>query len=110
MKRDLPIVRSLKLRLLRGQYVAGASFFYSVAHSLHALASDTPLSDIDFRERAIAIYREMCDIPVADSALSLHKELEKETWGVQPQGGPPEHFAGLAEHGTGNVVLLHANT
>ena len=39
----LPAVRSLKLRILPDQYVAGACFFYAVAQSLHAISSDAPL-------------------------------------------------------------------
>ena len=39
----VPTVRSLKLRILPDQYVAGACFFYAVAQSLHAINSDAPL-------------------------------------------------------------------
>ena len=39
----LPTVRSLKLRILLDQYVAGACFFYAVAQSPHAISSDAPL-------------------------------------------------------------------
>ena len=43
--RDLPTVKSLKLRLLPDEFVAGACFFYTVAQSLHAISSDVPLDD-----------------------------------------------------------------
>ena len=42
--------------------------------------------------------------------MSIHRDLEKETWGARPQGGLPRHFATLAEHVSGNVVLLRTNT
>ena len=40
--RDLPTVRSLKLRLLPYQFVAGACFFYSVVQTLHASVVTSP--------------------------------------------------------------------
>ena len=108
--RDLPTIKSLKLRLLPDQCVAGTCFFYFVAHSLHALGSDTRLSDTWLRAKAFAVYREMCGFPIEECALSVHRDLEKEAWGARPQGGLPEHFAKLAEHVGGNVVLLRINT
>ena len=38
--RVLPTARSLKLRILPDQYVAGACFYYAVAQSLHAISSN----------------------------------------------------------------------
>ena len=109
MNRDLPTIRSLKLRLLLDQYITGC-FFYSIAYSLHALGSDNPLSDVGLQAKAIAVYREMCGILVAESALSVHKDLGKETWGDRPEGGVPQHFPGSAKQVAGNVMLLRTNT
>ena len=110
VNRDIPANRSLKLRLLPDQYVSGAFFVYSLAHSLHALASDNPQSATSLQERAIVQCREMCDILVTEFTSAVHKDLDKETWGARPQGGLPELFASLAEHVVGNVVLLPTNT
>ena len=41
--RVLPTVRSLNLRILADQYVAGACFYYAVAQRLHAISSNAPL-------------------------------------------------------------------
>ena len=41
--RDLPTIKSVKLRLLPDQFVARACFFYSVAQSMHAVGNDSPL-------------------------------------------------------------------
>ena len=93
-----------------GTRVRGGGGAYSVAQSLHALGSDTPLSETLLRAKAVAVYREMCGFVVEESTLLVHRDLEKETWGARPQGGLPEHFARLAEHVRGNVVLLRTNT
>ena len=55
-------------------------------------------------------YRKICDIPVTESASSVHKHLNKETRGGCPQGALLQHFASLAKHVVGNVVLLRTNT
>ena len=110
VNRDLRTIRSLKLRLLPDQFVAGACFVYSVAHSLHALGGDTPLSDTWLRAKPTAVYHEMCDILVTECALSVHRDLQQETCAARPQGGLLEHFAGLAKHVASNVVLLRTNT
>ena len=108
--RNLPTIRSLKLRLSLDQFVAGACFFYSVAQSMHAVGSDGPLLDTSLRAKAIAVYHEMCGLSVEESVLSVNRDLEKGTWGARPQGGLPLHFASLAEHVSGSVVLLRTNT
>ena len=53
----LPTVRSLKLRILPDQYVAGACFFYAVAQSLHGMSSDVPLDTASLQAKAIAVFR-----------------------------------------------------
>ena len=60
--RVLPTARSLKLRILPDQYVAGACFYYAVAQSLHAISSNTPLDGASLRARAIAVFRDMCGL------------------------------------------------
>ena len=85
----LPTVRSLKLRILPDQYVAGACFFYAVAQSLHANSSNLPLDHASLRGKAIAVYREMCGLSIQESALSVKWDLEKDTWNGRPQGGMP---------------------
>ena len=108
--RDLPTIMSLKLRLLPDRFVAGACFFYSVAQSLHAISSDVPLDDAPLRAKAIAVYCEMCGLSVEESALTMNGDLERGTWGARPQGGLPDHFACLAKHVGGSLVLLRTNT
>ena len=105
----LPTVRSLKLRILPDEYVARACFFYAVAQSLHAISSDAPLDSASLRANAIAVFGEMCGLSIQDSALSVNRDLEKDTWHGRPQGGMPEHFASLAKHVDGSVVLLRSN-
>ena len=107
---DLPTIRSLKLRLLPDQFVARACFFYSVAQTMHAIGSDGPLADTFLRAKAIAVYTKMCGLSVEESAPIVNKDLERGTWGARPQGGLPEHFASLAKHLGGRVVLLRTNT
>ena len=82
VNRDVPSIRSLTLCLVFDWYVAGACLFYYVAPSLQAIGSETPLSDIGLQAKAIEVYRKMCDIAVTESALSVHKDLETETWGA----------------------------
>ena len=106
--RDLPTVRSLKLRILADRYIAGACFFYAVAQSLHALSSDVPLDDTSLR-KAIGVCGEMSGSSIQESALSVNRDLEKDTWGRRLQGGLPDHFASLAKHVDGSVVLLRTN-
>ena len=108
--RDLPTIRSLKLRFLRDQLVAGACFLYSVAQSMHAIGSDGSLADASLRAKAIAVYREICGLSVGEFAPSVNRDLERGTWGARPQGGLPEHFASLAKHASGSVVLLQTDT
>ena len=60
--RVLPTARSLKLRILPDQYVAGACFYYAVAQSLHAISSNTPLDGASPRAKAIAVFRDMCGL------------------------------------------------
>ena len=110
VNRDLPSIKSLKLRLLLDHFVAQACFFYSMAQSLHASGSDNPLSHTLLWAKAIALYREMCGFVIEESTLLVHRDLEKETWGARPAGGLPKHCARLAEHVSGNVVLLRTNT
>ena len=107
--RVLPTVRSLKLRILPDQYVAGACFYYAVAQSLHAITSNAPLDSASLRAKAIAVFRDMCGLSIQESALSVNRDLEKDTWHGRPQGGMPEHFAALAKHVDGSVVLLRSN-
>ena len=104
----LPTVRSLKLRILPDQYVAGACFFYAVAQSPHAISSDAPLDSASLRAKAIAVFREMCGLSIQESALSVNRDPEKDTWHGLPQRGMPEHFASLAKHVDGSVVLLRS--
>ena len=103
----LPTVRSLNLRILPDQYVAGACFFYAVAQSLHAISSDATLDSASPRAKAIAVFREMCGLSNQESALSVNRDLEKDTWHGRPQGGM--HFASLAKHVDGSLVLLRSN-
>ena len=108
-RRVLPTVRSLKLRILPDQYVAGACFYYAVAQSLHAISSNALLDSASLRAKAIAVFRDMCGLSIQQSALSVNRDLEKDTWHGRPQGGMPEHFAALAKHVDGSVVLLRSN-
>ena len=85
----LPTVRSLKLRILPDLYVARACFFYAVAQSLHAISSDVPLDSASVRAKAIAVFREMCGLSIPECALSVNRDLEKDTWHGRPQGGRP---------------------
>ena len=105
----LPTARSLKLRILPDQYVAGACFYYAVAQSLHAISSNAPLDSASLRAKAIAVFREMCGLSIQESALSVNRDLGKDTWQGRPQGGMPEHFASLAKHLHGSMVLLRSN-
>ena len=107
--RVLPTARSLKLRILPDQYVAGACFYYAVAQSLHAISSNTPLDGASSCAKAIAVFRDMCGLSTQESALSMTRDLEKDTWPGRPQGGTPDHFAALAKHVDGGVVLLRSN-
>ena len=96
--RDTPTVRSLKLRILPDQFVAGACFLYSVAQSLHGISSNVPLGDASLQAKANAVYHEMCGLSVEESKLSVNRDLEKDTWGGRPEGALPDHFASLAKH------------
>ena len=96
VNRDLPTIRSLKLRLLPDQFVAGACFFYSVAQTLHALGSDTPLPDTLLWAKAIAVYREMCGTQhnTTQHNITQHKHNTTRNlrllvlpWGGQRGGG-----------------------
>ena len=95
--------------ILPDQYVAGACFYYAVAQSLHAISSNAPLDSASPRAKAIAVFRDMCGLSIQESALSVNRDLEKDTWRGQPQGGMPEHFVALAKHVDGSVVLLRSN-
>ena len=106
--RDLPTVRFLKLRILPDGYVAGACFSYAVVQSLHAISSDVPLDNALLRARAIGVYREMWGLSIEESALSVNRDLEKDTWGGRLQGGLPDHVASLAFTGRGMRGILHA--
>ena len=106
--RALPTARSLKLRILPDQCVARACFYYAVAQSLHAISSNTPLDSASLRAKAIAVFRDMCGLSNQESALSVNRDLEKDTWRGRPKGGTPEHFAALAKHVDGSVVLLRS--
>ena len=108
--RELPTIRQLKLRLARDEYVAGACFFYATALSLHALRSETPLTEVDLGVQATTMYRERCAIEVKESALSVCRALEANNWEGKPWGGRPDHFRHLAHHIDGKVVLLRTNT
>ena len=108
--RVLPTVKSLKLRILADQYVAGACFYYAVAQSLHAISSNAPLDNASLWGKAIAVFREMCGLSIQESPLSVNRDLEKDTWHGRPQGGMPEHFASLAKHVDGSVVVLRSNS
>ena len=105
----LPTARSLKLRILPDQYVAGGCFYYAVAQSLHAISSNTLLDGASLRAKAIAVFRDMCGLLIQESALSVNRDLEKDTWRGRPQGGKPDHFAALAKHVDGSVVLVRSN-
>ena len=107
--RVLPTVRSSKLRTLPDHYVAGACFYYAVAQSLHAITSNAPLDSASLRAKAIAVFRDTCGLSVQESALSVNRDLEKDTLHGRPQGGIPEHFAALAKYVDGSVVLLRSN-
>ena len=107
--RDLPTIRFLKLRVLPDHFDAGACFFYSAAQSMQAPRSDGRLSDTTLWAKAIAVHREMCGFLVEESVLLVNRDLAKETWGARAQGGLPEHFASLAEHVSGSVVLFRTN-
>ena len=102
-------MRSLKLRISPDQYVAGACFFYAVAQSLHAISSSVPLDGAWLQAKAIAVFREMCGLSIQEFALSVNRDLKKETWNGRPQGGMLEHFTSLAKHVDGSVVLLRSN-
>ena len=80
-----------------------------MAQSLHAISSNAPLDSALLRAKAIAVFREMCGLSIQESALSVNRDLEKDTWHGRPQGGMPEHFASLAKHVDGSVVLLRSN-
>ena len=80
-----------------------------MAQSLHAISSNVPLGGASLRAKAIAMFREMCGLSIQESALSLNRDLEKDTWNGRPQGGMPEHFASLVKHVDGSVVLLRSN-
>ena len=107
--RVLPTARSLKLRILPDQYVSGACFYYAVAQGLHAISSNTPLDCASLWAKAIAVFRDMCGLSIQESALFVNRDLEKDTWRGRPQGGTPDHFAALAKHVDGSVVLLRSN-
>ena len=94
----LPTVRSLKLPIPPDQYVAGACFYYAVAQNLHAISSNAPLDRASLRAKAIAVFREMCELSIQEPTLSVNRDLEKVTWHGRPQGGMREHFASLAQH------------
>ena len=85
VNRDVPPIGSLKLRLLLDRYMVGGCYFHCVAHSLHALASDNPVSSTHHEERVTAVYSGTCDNPNTQSASSLHKELGSETWVPAPK-------------------------
>ena len=76
---------------------------------MHAIGSDGPLGDASLRAKAIAVYREMCGLSFEESSLSVNRDLERGTRGAPPQGGLPEHFANLAKHMSGSVVMLRTN-
>ena len=80
-----------------------------MAQSLHAISSDVPLDNASLRARAIAVYREMCGLSIEESALSLNRDLEKDTWGGRPQGELPHHFTSLEKYVDGSVVFLRTN-
>ena len=107
--RVLPTARSLKLCIRPDQYVAGACFYHAVAQSLHAISSNTPLDGASLRAKAIAVFRDMCGLSFQESALSVNRDLEKDTWRGRLQGGIADHFAALAKHVDGSVVLLRSN-
>ena len=80
-----------------------------MAQSLHAISTNAPLDSASLRAKAIAVFRDMCGLSIQESALSVTRDLEKDTWRGRPQGGMPEHFAALAKHVDGSVVLLRSN-
>ena len=51
----------------------------------------------------------MCGLSIQEATLSVNRDLEKDTWRGRPQGGMPDHFAALAKHVDGSVVLLRSN-
>ena len=110
VNRDRPTIGSLKLRLLPDQFVVGAYFFYCVAQSMHAVGSDIRLVDTSLWAKSIVVYCEMCGFSVEDCVLSVNRDLERGTWGSRLKGSLPEHFASLAQHVSGTVVLLRTNT
>ena len=107
--RVLPTARSLKLRILPDQYVARACFYYAVAQSLHAISRNTPLDGASLRAKAIAVFRDMRGLSIQESALFVNRDLEKDTRRARPKGGMADHFAALAKHVDGSVVLLRLN-
>ena len=107
--RVLPTAGSLKLRILPDQHVAGACFYYAVPQSLYAISSNAPLDSASLRAKAIAVFGDMCGLSIQGSALSVNRDLEKDTWRGRPQGGMPEHFAALAKRVDGSVVSLRSN-
>ena len=103
--RDLPTKWQLKLRLAPDEYIAGASFFYAAALSLHALRSETCLTGVDLRVQATIMYRHRCGIQVKESALSVCSALEVDKWNERPWRGLPDHYRHVANHIGGKVVL-----
>ena len=87
----------LKLKLLPDEYVAGACFFYVVAQSMHALQDSGPLASAALRVKAPLVYKGMCGLKVDESALSVDRAMEKDTWAPRPGGGgrPRCPFGGL---------------
>ena len=85
MNWDVPTIRSLKLRFLPDQFIAGACFFYSVAQSMHAIGRDIPLSDTSLHAKPIGVYSEMCGFLVQESVLAVNKDLDRVAWGARPK-------------------------
>ena len=111
VNQEMPTIRSLKLRQLPDQYVAGGGFFYHVAQSLYALSNNTPLIDTHHQVQASVLYRERCGTQVVETALSVCRDPHKETSGDRPQGGGlRNHFASPANNVGINVPLLPTNT
>ena len=48
-----------------------------------------PLRDSSLRAKTIGVYREMCGLANQEFALSVNRDLEKDTWGGRLQGGMP---------------------
>ena len=94
----MPTVKFLKLRILPDGYVAGACFSYAVVQSLHAISSDVPLDNALLRARAIGVYREMWGLSIEESAQSVNRNLEKDTWGGRLQGGLLDRVDSLAKY------------